>query len=458
MNAYYNYNNIPQENNNDLYVSPVQKQKKKSGGKIAALALCFSLLGGAIGTGGTYLVMNSSNKPSAVAAATDSSKAESEKKTDKEDVVLSNSKSTQTIDTQKAMTASELYKANVNSTVGITTSISTNYYGYKTTAAASGSGFIVSKDGYIVTNHHVIADANKITVTLYDGKKYNAELIGSDESNDVAVLKIDAQNLTPVTLGSSAGLEVGEDVVAIGNPLGELTFSLTKGIVSALDRSVTIENKNMTLIQTDTAINSGNSGGALFNMYGEVIGITNARCATTGSSASSGYSVDNICFAIPIDNVKAIINSLIDGGSIVKPYIGVGANDVGKEEKSDGVVTEGSVIKKIYEDSPAESAGLKVGDIVTEINGKAIKSSGEMTSAVKASNKGDKLVMKVYRDGKFIEITVIVGETSDGTTQTEKDQQNTQKNNKKQDQDQDDFDDRYGGYGGFDDYDDLPLR
>ncbi len=463
MNTYYNnnnnnydYNNFHQENPAVIYQpAPQQKTKKKTGSsKVVALALCFSLLGGALGTGGTYLALNSSSKQST------SVTAQSEQKTEKETAVLNNAKSnetdsksetiTQATNKGSKMTASELYKANVNSTVGITTSINTNYFGYKTTAAASGSGFIISKDGYIVTNHHVIEDATKITVTLYNGKKYEAELVGSDESNDIAVLKIDADDLAPVTLGSSSSLEVGDDVAAIGNPLGELTFSLTKGVVSALDRTVTIENKVMTLIQTDTAINSGNSGGALFNMNGEVIGITNARCSSSGS----GYSVDNLCFAIPIDSVKAIINSLVDNGYAAVPYIGVGTQNV-SSDSTNAEVTDGAVVKKVYEDSPAEAAGFKEGDIITEVNGKKIKTSGELTSTIKASSKGDKLECKVYRDGSYIDITVTVGEKKSESSNDDDEQDNKQQYSYRQRSGG--SDDPYSDYDYFDDFGDFPF-
>ena len=470
MNAYYNNNNSF-NNYSETSLNPIQenpaaicrpapmpKTKKKTGSsKIVAMALCFSLLGGALGTGGTYLALNNSGKNTPAAVA------ESSSQTENEPVVLNTAKPIQTnTDDQKTsaetadnksglMTASEVYKKNVNSTVGITTSINTNYFGYKTTSAASGSGFIISKDGYIVTNHHVIDDANKITVTLYNGKKYEAELIGSDESNDVAVLKIDADDLTPVTLGSSSDLEVGNDVAAIGNPLGELTFSLTSGVVSALDRTVTTSNSTMTLIQTDAAINSGNSGGALFNMYGEVVGITNAKYSSSGSGSAS---IDNIGFAIPIDNVKSIINSLINNGYAATAYIGVGAADASADQTG-SEITEGAVVKKVYEDSPAEKAGIKVGDIITEVGSKKIKNSGELTSAVKASNKGDQLVCKVYRDGSYTEITVTVGEKKTDSSDT--DNTDKQKNNSQQysgRQRGNSSDDPFGDFG---DFGDLPL-
>ncbi|MBR5113559.1 MAG: trypsin-like peptidase domain-containing protein [Clostridia bacterium] len=214
------------------------------------------------------------------------------------------------------MTAAQVYAANVNSTVGITTQTNVNYFGFRTSAAAAGSGVILTANGYIVTNYHVIEDASEIKVTTYDNKSYEAALVGYDETNDIAVLKIDADNLTPVTLGDSDNANVGDDVVAIGNPLGELTFTLTRGIISAKDREVTFSSGvTMNLIQTDAAINSGNSGGALFNMNGELIGITNAKYS---SSSSSESSVDNIGFAIPINSLTEIIDDIIENGTETK--------------------------------------------------------------------------------------------------------------------------------------------
>ena len=440
MNEYYN-NNYTQENTNSYY-QPTQKpeQKKRSGGKIVAMALCFSLLGGAVGTGGTYVGMKYLNENTSETAA------DEKEVTEKETVLLTSGRASNTItetaaNSGKLMSASEVYKANVNSTVGITTSIKTNYFGYETTAAASGSGFIISADGYIITNHHVIEGANKITVTLYDGKTYDAELIGSDESNDIAVLKIDADDLTPVVLGSSSDLSVGDEVVAIGNPLGELTFSLTAGVVSALDRTITTENTTMNLIQTDTAINSGNSGGALFNMYGEVVGITNAKYSSSASSSQA--SIDNIGFAIPIDNVKSLVESIIKNGYVVKPYIGVSVSEVSSELKDYGVPA-GVAIKVVNDNSPAEKAGLKVNDVITEVNGKEMTSKSELIALIKASSKGDELKLKVYRNGSYTEITVIVDETKQEDTEKQTEQsseQSTQKQGKSYEQ--------YGNFGDF---------
>ena len=310
------------------------------------------------------------------------------------------------IETGKLMTPAEVYAANVNSTVGITTSVTTNFWGFQTTSAASGSGFILTGDGYVLTNYHVIESSNSISVTLYDGKSYDAVLIGYDESSDIAVLKIDAEGLTPVVLGDSDNLNVGDSVVAIGNPLGELTFSLTSGAVSALNREITLSNSvTMNLIQTDCAINSGNSGGALFNLYGEVIGITNAKYSGSGS----GASIDNIGFAIPINHVRGTVESIIENGYVAKPYIGVTVSDVSEETMGYGLPA-GAAVKAVSEDSPAEKAGLQVNDIITAVNGKEISGRTGLSEAVSAASVGDTLTLTVYRQGNTISVDVTVGE------------------------------------------------
>ena len=331
------------------------------------------------------------------------------------------------VDTSKLMTQAEVYAKNVNSTVGITTSITTNFWGYQTTSAASGSGFIFSSDGYILTNFHVVEDSDSITVSMYDGESYKAELVGYDESNDVAVLKIDAENLVPVVLGNSDNINVGDSVVAIGNPLGELTFSLTSGSISAKGREITMSNgATMQLLQTDCAINSGNSGGALFNLYGEVIGITNAKYS---SSSSSSASIDNIGFAIPINKARSIAESIIEKGYVSKPYIGVTVTSVSTETQSYGL-PQGAAVKTVVDDSPAAKAGLKANDIVTHINGSEITSGSDLTSFISNTAVGDTVRLTVYRQGKTIDLTVTVGEQ----IQSANDQQSSQNQNQGQNQ------------------------
>ena len=400
--------------------APQKPKKNRTGAKVTALVLSCALVGGAMGFGGSAL----QNHLAAKNADTEEAQQAS--------VVYEGSRETSVIniaqiDTSKEMTPAEVYAQNVNSTVGIRTSITTNYWGYQTQAAAAGSGFILSADGYILTNYHVVENSDSITVSLYDGSEYDAALVGCDESNDIAVLKIDAEGLTPVVLGDSDNLNVGDQVVAIGNPLGELTFSLTTGVVSALNREVTLSsNVTMNLIQTDCAINSGNSGGALFNLYGEVIGITNAKYSS--SSSSSEASIDNIGFAIPLNHVKNIVKSIIETGSITKPYIGVTVSSVSSEAQGYGLPT-GAAVRSVEADSPAAKAGLEENDIITEVDGTAINSSTELVNYVGEKTPGDELTFKVYRQGEELELTVTIGEKTQSampTTTTDDAQQSQQ--------------------------------
>ena len=378
---------------------PPKKKKGLTAGKIIAIALVCSLLGGCLGVGATLLLGNGTK---AQTPSTSTTVYVGERQTE--------TVNTARTDTSKQLSPRDVYAQNVNSTVGITTSITTNYWGYQTTSAASGSGFILTEDGYILTNYHVIESSNSVQVTTYDNTAYSATIVGYDESNDIAVLKIDATGLTPVVLGDSDELYVGDEVMAIGNPLGELTFSLTVGYVSALDREVTLSSgTTMDLIQTDAAINSGNSGGALFNSYGEVVGITNAKYSS--SSSSSSASIDNIGFAIPINHVKNIVTSIIEKGYIVKPYIGVSVTTVSSEMVSYGL-PQGAAVKVVSEDSPAAASGLKVNDIITAINGEEITTSSELVKIVSACQPGDEMTLTVYRQGESeqLTLTLTVGE------------------------------------------------
>ncbi len=392
---------------------PPKKEKtpfwKKKGAVIACLLVaamlagfCGSAIGNAVFSSGSGTTVYEGKRPSTVV-------------------------NTSEVDTSKKMTAAEVYAANVNSTVGITTQVTTNFWGYTTQSAASGSGFILTADGYLLTNYHVIESASSIKATLYNGKSYDATLIGYDESNDIAVLKIDAEGLTPVTLGDSDNLNVGDDVIAIGNPLGELTFSLTSGSVSALNREVTLSsNVTMNLIQTDCAINSGNSGGALFNLYGEVVGITNAKYS---GSSGSGASIDNIGFAIPINSVRSIVDSIIEKGYVTKPYIGVMVSDVGEESTKYGL-PEGAAVVSVTEGGPAEKAGIKANDIITEVNGKAISGKSDLSAVISEHAAGDKLTLSIYRQGETLSVTVEIGEqqTSALANEQQSSQQQTMPN------------------------------
>ena len=388
---------------------PKKPHKKNGGKKGVAMALVCALLGGGMGVGGGFLgaSLARGDLPQTVVSG------------DGVSTVMQGVRETsvlqiQQIDSSKELTAAEVYAANVNSTVGIVTSaVTTNFWGQQTQSAAAGSGFIFTDDGYIITNYHVIEGANTVTVSTYDGTQYDAKIIGYDESNDVAVLKVEAEGLTPVVIGSSSKLNVGDNVVAIGNPLGELTFSLTAGAVSALNRDVTMSSgSTQELIQTDCAINSGNSGGALFNMYGEVVGITNAKYS---GSSGSGASIDNIGFAIPMDDVYNIITSIIEKGYIEKPYIGVSVISVSDETQKYGL-PQGAAVQSLTDDGPAKAAGLQVNDIITKVNDTEITSSNDLVKTISACKPGDRITLTVYRQGQTMEISLEVAQKIQSAT------------------------------------------
>lgn len=382
---------------------PVQEPEKKKRPVLKTVALCLvcALLGGVAGIGGAAAAHN---------WYAENSSANHDKESSTSNIFLSDRNTaaleTHTVERGQLLTPAQVYAQNVNATVGITTSITTNYWGFQTTSAASGSGFVFSSDGYILTNYHVVENSNSITVSTYTGESYDAELIGCDESNDIAVLKIRAENLTPVVLGSSDSLRVGDSVAAIGNPLGELTFSLTTGVVSALNREVTLSGTvTMDLIQTDCAINSGNSGGALFNMYGEVVGITNAKYSSSGS----GASIDNIGFAIPMDDVLDIVTGIIEKGYIAKPYIGVSVSDVSAETQAYGL-PKGAAVRQVAQDSPAQQAGLRVNDIITRANDTPITGRKDLVDLIEDCAVGDTLSLTVYRSGSYETLSLTIGE------------------------------------------------
>ncbi len=381
-------------------VNPPPKKKKKKRHTVLrtlALFLMSLIVGGAAGIGGSILYLR--HAESNVGSTTI---YESESPLSPVDIA--------NVPSGEVLTTAEIYAANVDRTVGIRVdAVTTNFWGMATNQAAAGSGFIISEDGYVVTNYHVIniEGATSVTVSLYSGDEYDATVVGVDETHDLAVLKIEATGLKPVVMGDSDALVVGDPVVAIGNPLGELTFSQTSGSVSALDRSVTLSTGiTMKLIQTDTAINAGNSGGALFNQYGQVIGITNAKY----SSSTSGTSVDNLCFAIPINQVKGLITQIIENGHVVQPYLGVSVRTVTEEVQQYGVPA-GAYVESVVEDGPADKAGVLAGDVITAFNGKTISGQEDLVAVKNECAVGDTVTLKILRDGQEMELTATLTAT-----------------------------------------------
>ena len=311
-------------------------------------------------------------------------------------------------DTGKSLTPKEVYAMNVNACVGIATQITTNVWGQVASASASGSGFILTSDGYVVTNNHVVEDATSVTVKLYNGDEYDATIVGTDEMNDVALLKIDATGLQAVTVGDSDQIEVGEEVIAIGNPLGELTFTMTAGVVSALDREINTDGKPINMLQTDVAINSGNSGGPLFDMDGNVIGITSAKYS---GETSSGASIEGISFAIPINDALRIVYDLQQYGHVTgRAYLGVTVRDLDSSTAATYGLPTGPMIQSVEAGGCAEKAGLQQGDIIIGFNDAEISSYTDLVAALNKCKAGDTATIKVYRAGAEIDAQITLDE------------------------------------------------
>ena len=406
-----------------------QNQKKPGKGfskKIVALVLACAIVGGGAGVGGAALYQNMSRGGTVVY----------EGERPKVQTVVNNNNG-------EPMTPEQLYAANLASCVGITVNTTVNIYGQTTTSAATGSGFVLTQDGYIVTNYHVIEDATKdssvtIEVSFSDGSKYTAKLVGGEQDNDIAVLKIDATGLQPVTLGDSSQLVVGESVYAIGNPLGELTYTLTDGIVSALDRLITTSSQDangntvsttLNVLQTNCAINPGNSGGPLFDSYGNVVGVVSAKM----TESSSGVSAEGLGFAIPINDVKDIINDLIEHGYVTgKPYMGVQVQSVPDYVQNYGV-SAGAYVVSVAEGSCSEKAGLQQGDIIIAIDDTAIDTSSALTAALSSNYKaGDTATLTIIRNNEKMTLSITFDEKNEQTEAANQSQESNQQQQQQQ--------------------------
>lgn len=272
-----------------------------------------------------------------------------------------------------------------------------------------GTGVVLSSDGLILTNTHVIDGCDSATVTLGDDSVYDAKLVGADVISDIAVLKIEAQGLTPASFGDSSVLSVGDKVAAIGNPLGE-TFrsTLTDGIISAIERGINHNGHSMNLLQTNTAINEGNSGGALFNMYGQVIGITNMKMM------SSFSSIEGIGFAIPSNTVKEVVDSLCTYGEVKgRPSIGITVGAIPENAAEHYELPDGLYISAVSKGSDAEKKGIKPGDILLEVNGQAVKTTEDVNVIKSALGVGDSMTFKIWREGKTFEVDVVLMDTNE---------------------------------------------
>ena len=367
---------------------PRKKQSffKTTAAKVIAVVLACAIIGTGCGFGGAALYRSSTRQTVTL------------QQSDRAPVTVS----VKQVDGQTKMEPAEVYASTVNSVVSINTTASAgiNIFGQTVETASAGSGFIISPDGYIVTNYHVVKGATSVKVTLYNGDTYDAAVIGGDSDYDVAIIKINAGGLPAVTLGNSADVNVGDTVLAIGNPLGELTFSMSQGIVSCCDRAINVDGTPFNMIQVDASINPGNSGGPLVNLYGEVVGIVSAKY-----SSYSNTTVEGLGFAIPISDVQAIITDIIENGQVTgKAYMAIKAGTMTEQMAAQYNIdiTEGVFVYSTESGGAGEKAGLQLGDVITKLNDTAITSMTDLTMAKKGYKAGDTVTLTVYRGGEYI--------------------------------------------------------
>ena len=397
----------PAPRQENTYTAPVKKQGffRRTWVKVTALVLACAVVGGAAGYGGAALAGGSTSGG---------------KTTINESDRTATAVQIKKVDGKTKMQPAEVYASTVNSTVSINcSSQSTNIFGQTTQSASSGSGFIISQDGYIVTNYHVINGASSVKVTLYNGDTYDATVIGGDSDYDVAVLKINAAGLTPVTLGNSADVNVGDSVLAIGNPLGELTFSMSGGYVSSCNRAINVDGTPFNMIQVDCSINPGNSGGPLMNLYGEVVGIVSAKYSTYSST-----TVEGLGFAIPISDVRSIITDIMENGAVTdKAYMAITAGTMNEQMAAQFSIdiTQGVFVYSVVDGGAGDKAGLRLGDVITKMGDKTLTSRQDLSAAMKGYRAGDTVTLTVYRGGQYIETEL----TFDAQPQTTGSQEDT---------------------------------
>ncbi len=414
------YYSVPQQQPPKPAAAPKKKKRKGLGWAVAAIALCCGLVGSVCGGLLVGFAMRSLDKEQ---AQIQSPAPDREQDSDFE--INTVRPSVQVPGTELSAdglyTPAQVYANNVSAVVGIANeATSYNVFGQASETASSGSGFIISPNGEILTNYHVVKGAQELTVTLYDGREYNAKVLGFEAASDVALIKIEETNLPYVALGDSETLYVGDEVAAIGNPLGELTYSMTVGYVSAMDRYVNTDGTPINMMQIDAAINSGNSGGPLFDMHGTVVGIITAKYSgTTGS----GTTIEGIGFAIPINDITAILTDLRENGTVLnRAYMGVIVSTVTDSDIDRFGFPHGVLIESIEAGGAADKAGLEKGDILLKLDDTVLTVYEDLSSALKKFRGGDSATLTVFRDGKElkVEITFDAKPTAEEVEETEK--------------------------------------
>lgn len=307
----------------------------------------------------------------------------------------------------EVLTPAQVYARNVASVVGITCDSTAVIGGQSIQTTVTGSGFLLSEDGYVVTNYHVVAEAATITVVTQDAETHEAALVGRDTTADMALLKVEGEHFQPVTLGSSTELAIGDMVVAIGNPLSALEATQTVGYISGKNREVSTDNNVVNMLQTDAAINSGNSGGPLFNMRGEVVGITTAKYSGT---SASGASIEGLSFAIPIDDLKKSMEDLMTQGYIRSAYLGIRGMDVEAAAVDTYGLPKGAYVESVEPEGAAAAAGVQPKDIITALGDHPVDSFNALARALRAFQAGDRTQITVYRAGQTLVLDITLSE------------------------------------------------
>ena len=385
-NRYNDENDIYETSGYDFDAQPITKRKTKmrSSEKTIALFLSCVLVGGLAGASSTGYILSQKDVFEASSSYLNDMNSD-----------YSNDYAA-TISNGSNISINSIYETYKNAVVGVTSEgITYNEYGQASKTASSGTGFIISSDGYIITNNHVVEGANGVSVTLYDAQNYDAKIIGTDAKNDVALLKIEVKDLNTVKLGNSNNISVGETVIAIGHPLGELTYTVTSGIVSAENREVRESETSINMFQTDLAINPGNSGGPVFNLKGEVVGISTAKY--------SASSIEGIGFAIPINDAISVATQLKENGYVSgRPYMGVSVINVDSSAVTG--ISAGVYVSAIKTGSSSDIAGIQKGDIITSLDNTLIKSTTDLMSALRKFKAGDTTKITVNRSGQELNL------------------------------------------------------
>ena len=307
----------------------------------------------------------------------------------------------------EVLTPAQVYARNVASVVGITCDSTAVIGGQSIQTTVTGSGFLLSEDGYVVPNYHVVAEASSISVVTQDAEPHEASLVGRDATADMALLKVEGDHFQPVTLGSSSELAIGDMVVAIGNPLSALEATQTVGYISGKNREVSTDNNVVNMLQTDAAINSGNSGGPLFNMRGEVVGITTAKYSGT---SASGASIEGLSFAIPIDDLKKSMEDLMTQGYIRSAYLGIRGMDVEAAAVDTYGLPKGAYVESVEPEGAAAAAGVQPKDIITALGDHPVDSFNALARALRAFQAGDRTQITVYRGGQTLVLDITLSE------------------------------------------------